>query len=164
MSTSQKSTELLTSPKGEIQFLALANPVSKVPGAEDNKVYTVRLKFDSSTKEGAAWKKTVESINPNIVGTKHTNTKTEYTVRATSKYQPKVTDAKGNELEEMPMFFSDSSGTAKIIIQPYYGNKMGGAINLVAVVICDLDAGTPASSREDRLAQLKAALQDATDN
>lgn len=156
------STDLLTSPTGEIQFMALANPVSKKIGDDANKVYGVRLKFDASTEEGKAWKEAITSINSSLIGTTHVNSKNEFTVRAFSKFQPKVTDAKGNEIEEMPYFFNDSKGTAKLIVQPYTKNKLGGTINLVAVVICSLESGQKTEGREERLAALKNALQEAT--
>lgn len=152
---------LLTSPVGEIQFLALNNPVKKYIGDDAPLVYTVRLKFDSSTSEGAEWKKTIEAINPNLIGTKHTDSKTEYTVRASTKFKVETTDSKGNTLEEAPMFFSDSKGTARMIVQPYTGNKMGGSINLMAVVINSLDSGSSekSGSREDKLSQLREAIK-----
>lgn len=157
---------LLTSPVGEIQFMALNNPVKKYIGDDAPLVYTVRLKFDGSTKEGKEWKKTISDLNENLLGTKHTGNKDEYTVRASTKFEVQVTDSNGNALEETPMFFKDSKGTAKMIVQPYTGNSMGGSINLVAVVIESIDVGETSSdgggSRESRLEQLKEALKNAT--
>jgi len=155
---------LLTSPTGTIQFLALNKPVAKYIGDGAPLVYTVRLKFDSATKEGAAWKKSIEDLNPNLIGTKHTDSKTEFTVRAATKFEVKVTDGNGNEMEEAPMFFKDSKGTAKMIVAPYTGNSMGGSINLIAVVVESLESGssTETSGREAKLNELKEALKQAT--
>lgn len=152
----------LTSPIGEIQFMALAKPVKKYIGDDAPLVYTIRLKFDGSTNEGKAWKKEIEKINPNLIGTKHTNSSTEFTVRASTKFEVKVTDSKGNELEEAPMFFGDSKGTAKMVVEPWTGNSMGGSINLAAVVIDTLDNSTSGGDRESKLDALKATLAQAT--
>lgn len=152
----------LTSPIGEIQFMALAKPVKKYIGNDAPLVYTIRLKFDGSTNEGKAWKKEIEKINPNLIGTKHTNSSTEFTVRASTKFEVKVTDSKGNELEEAPMFFGDSKGTAKMVVEPWTGNSMGGSINLAAVVIDTLDNSTSGGDRESKLDALKATLAQAT--
>jgi hypothetical protein len=158
-------TNYLTSPKGEIQFMALNRKVSKDMKDDSVQGYVVRLKFNDTTAEGAAWRKTIAAINPNLIGTKNVNNKNEYTVKAFSRYLPEIIDGNGDQLEDIPNFFASSTGTASIVVQPYTGNSLGGTINLAAVVIHDIDvgensAGTGAEGgREAVLAALKASLK-----
>lgn len=157
------TTSYLTSPKGEIQFLALNRKVSKDLTKDSVEGYAVRIKYSSATKEGAAWKATIAAINPNLIGTKHVNSKDEYTVRAFSKFLPEVLDNNGNNMDEMPNFYKDSIGTATMVVTPYTGNAMGGTINLVGIVIHNIEEGENTGSgevngREAVLENLRAAL------
>jgi len=161
---------LIKSPVGDIQFLAVANPVSKSKGSED-KVYTVKLALDS--KKDAKFLAEIAEINDAKVVTAQTyrgkdkNIKELLTsgkslVAANSKFQPQVYDAKGNQLEESPMFFADSTGTAQMIVQPYKSDK-GGTIILVAVVIHSISSPegtgtTGGTDRETQLARIRAML------
>ncbi len=158
-----KSKSLITSPVGEIQFLALNNKVNKNMTKDSAEGYAIRLKYDGNTKEGAAWRKTIEQINPGIVGAKHINKAGEFTVRAFSKFDVLVLDASGNEIEERPNFYAGSKGTASMTLQPYTENAMGGAVNLVAVTIHSFDnseATETTSSREDLLKHLREQLNE----
>lgn len=160
MSTTQN---YLTSPKGEIQFLALNRKVAKDLKADSPEGYAVRIKFNTKTKEGAAWKTAIEKINPNLVGTKHVDSKDEYTVRAFSKYMPEVLDNNGNNMEDLPNFYKTSKGTATMVVTPYMGNAMGGTINLAGIVIHEIeegegDGGGETTGREAVLDQLRAVL------
>lgn len=149
-------SNLLTSPWGEIQFLALNTKVKKYPTEDAPDVYTVRLRFDGSTEAGKAWRAAIEDINPNLIGTKHINSPDEFTVRAATQFDVMVTDANGNEMDDAPNFYSDSSsGTARMVVQPYTKNTMGGTINLVAVAIGeDFDPGESKGGSVDRSAIL----------
>lgn len=151
---------LLTSPVGEIQFMALNNKVSKTVSNDSELGYTVRIKYTNKTKEGAEWEKTIKAINPALVSTKHAEKAGEYTVRAFTKFDPLVLDAQGNEVEEKPNFYANSKGKASMTISPFMGNKLGGAINLVAVTIHELEEGeAPVSTaKEEILSQIRAAL------
>lgn len=160
MSTKNDS---IVSPVGTIQFMALARPVKKYDSEDAPLVYTIRLKFDSATAEGKAFKKTIEAINPNLIGTKHTDKATEYTVRAASRFEVVMTDAKGNELEEAPLFFADSKGTAKMSVKPYTGNKMGGSINLEGVTICSLETNESNLETKSHRQQILENLQKSVD-
>lgn len=157
----------LTSPVGEIQFLALNNKVSKkmaLPNStyEGPKGYAARVKFDSNTKEGAKWRKEIEAINPNLIGIKHVSQPGEFTVRAFSLYKPEVRDGNNNPLEEAPNFYADSKGTARMVVTPYTGNSLGGTINLAAVMIYTLEnKEQDQGDKLDRLAQLQAELDNA---
>lgn len=156
---------LLTSPKGEIQFLALNRKVAKDMKPNSTQGYAVRLKFDETTAEGKAWKATISKINPNLIGNKHVNSKTEYTVRAFTQFEVSVVDGAGNDVSESPNFFKDSKGEARMIVQPYTGNELGGTINLVGVVINNIEHAENEggmSSRDELRAQLQAAIDDAT--
>lgn len=157
------NTNYITSPKGEIQFLALNRKVSKDLKADSVQGYAVRVKYDSSTKEGKDFKSAIESINPNLIGTKHVNNKNEFTIRAFSQFMPEVLDGKGNNMEELPNFYNDSTGVATLVVTPYMGNAMGGTINLAGVVIHEIDVGehtsTGDTNREDVLSQLRNALK-----
>jgi hypothetical protein len=136
--------------------------------------YVVRIALDSVAD--AEWIGQIAAINSNIpvtaatykgknAGIKALLDTGKTLIKTSTQFQPKVYDKSGNEVEDMPMFFADSKGTAKVIVQPYQGKK-GGSINLIAVVINSMDAGESASgtSREERLGQLRAALQEATTN
>lgn len=162
------STNLLTSPKGTIHFMAAANPVKS---ANDKMLYTVRIAFDNVKDKD--WLDQVSKINDTKVVTAETyRGKSDATrailktgkslISSTSQFKPIVYDSKGNEMEEAPMFFSDSTGIAQMIVQPYKGEK-GGTINLIGIIIHELDTpdnGT--GDRETRLAQLRAAVEQAT--
>ena len=164
---------LLTSPVGSIQFMAAENPVKST---NDKMLYTIRVAYDS--KKDAAWLKQVAELNDAKVVTAHSyRGKSEAVkallatgkslVSASSKFKPQLYDNKGNELEEAPMFFGDSTGTAQMIVQPYVGEK-GGTINLIGIIVHEVstpegtgsEGGT--TDREGRLAQLRAAVAAAT--
>lgn len=153
------NTNYLTSPKGDIQFLALNRKVAKAMTADSPEGYAVRIKFDGNTKEGAEWRKTIEAINPNLIGTKHIDKKGEFTVRAFSLYLPEVVDSQGNEVTELPNFYADSTGTATMVVQPYTGNAMGGAITLAGVVIHDIETSEAGTDRETSVADLRNLLK-----
>lgn len=159
---------LIKSPVGDIQFLATANPVSKSKGSED-KVYTIKLALDS--KKDAKFLAEISAINDAKVVTSQTYRGKDAKIKellasgkslvaANSKFQPQVYDAKGNQLEEAPLFFADSTGTAQMIVQPYVSDK-GGTINLVAVVIHSVsspEGSTTGTDRETQLARIRAML------
>jgi hypothetical protein len=153
---------LVKSPVGAIQFMAATNPVKST---NDKLVYTVRLAFDS--KKDKEWLDTVSKINDAKVVTSETyRGKSKETkallatgvslVSASSQFAPKVFDRNGDEMEEAPMFFADSTGTAQMIVQPYEGTK-GGTINLIGIQIHSVEHPEGSQTdRETRLAELKA--------
>ena len=166
---------LLTSPVGSIQFMAAENPV-KQSKADDKMVYTIKLALDS--KKDKEFLAQVAQINDAKVVTAQTYRGKVQAVKdllatgkslvsANSNYKPEIYDSKGNKLEEAPMFFGDSKGTAQMIVQPYQGEK-GGTINLIGIIVHSVenaegtggDKGT--TDREGRLAQLRAAVEAAT--
>ncbi len=165
-----KKDGLLTSPVGAIQFMAAETPVK---ATNDKLQYTIRLAFDS--KKDADWLSQIADINDAKVVTAQTyRGKSEAVkkllatgkslVSANSNFKPNIYDAKGNELEEAPMFFADSTGTAQIVVQPYRGEK-GGTINLVGIIVHEVsnsEASGTNVDRETRLAQLRAAVESAT--
>lgn len=162
---------LLTSPVGEIQFMAVGRPVANSKGGE---VYTIRLALDS--KADAEWISKIADINSNKPVTaqsyrgkseavKEILASGKTLISAETKFEVPVYDKEGNQLEEAPSFFADSTGTAQMVVQPYTKSEKGGTINLVAVIIHSIDSATTGSSdesRESRLAQLKAAVAAAT--
>ena len=161
--------DLLTSPTGSIQFMAAENPVKNTNGKEE---YTIRLAFD--VKKDKKFLDLISAINDAKVVTaqsyrgKSDAIKTvlaegKALVSATTKFKPPVWDAEGNELEENPYFFPESEGTAQMIVQPYYGDK-GGTINLMGIIVNSITHAETGDgvSREDRRAQLKAAVEAAT--
>ncbi len=166
---------LLTSPVGSIQFMA-ANTAVKQSKSDDKQVYTIKLALD--VKKDKDFLAQVSEINDAKVVTSQTyRGKVQETkdllatgkalVSANSNYKPEIYDSKGNKLEEAPMFFGDSTGTAQMIVQPWVGDK-GGTINLMGIIIHSVEnaEGTEGSSsgsdREGRLAQLRAAVEAAT--
>ena len=165
------NTNLLPSPVGSIQFMAAENPVRQSK-SDDKMVYTIKLAFD--VKADAKFLAQVAEINDAKVVTSQTYRGKDQAVKellatgkalvgANSNFKPKVYDNKGNELEEAPMFFGDSTGTAQMIVEPWTGTK-GGTINLISIIIHEVSTPESASngSREDRLAQLRAAVAAAT--
>lgn len=167
---------LLTSPVGSIQFMAAENPV-KQSKSDDKMVYTIKLALD--VKKDAAFLAQVAEINDAKVVTAQTyRGKVEETkallatgkalVSANSNFKPEIYDNKGNKLDEAPMFFGDSTGTAQMIVQPWKGDK-GGTINLIGIIVHSVEnaegtegSTTGGSDRESRLAQLRAAVEAAT--
>ncbi len=160
---------LLTSPVGEIQFLAVNRPVTNSKGSE---VYSIRLALD--TKKDAKFISQIAEINPNKPVTADTYRGKSKEVKellaqgktlisAETKFEVPLYDNKGNKLEEAPMFFADSKGTAQMVVQPYTKSAKGGTINLVAVIIHNIESENPGGvDRETRLAQLRSAVEDAT--
>jgi hypothetical protein len=163
---------LLTSPVGQVQFLAANKPVTdKKTGKES---YSINLAFD--VKKDKEFLKIVSDLNDAKVVTAATyRGKNEAIkallatgkarVEAKSNFKPTVYDAQGNELEEAPMFFADSTGTAQMLVQPYTSDK-GGTINLIGIIIHSIESpeGTVSggTDRETRLQQLRAAVDNAT--
>jgi hypothetical protein len=161
-------SNLLTSPVGQIHFMAAENPTKEGK-------YTVKLVLDA--KKDKEFLSTVSEINKAIVVTAKTYRgenaalialldEGKVTVEARSNYKPTVWDAEGNQLEEAPSFFSGDKGTAQMIVSPYKGTK-GGSINLVGIIVQELkssetNTGGDGTSRETRLAQLRAAVEAAT--
>ena len=155
---------LLKSPVGSIQFLAAENPV-KQSKSDDKLVYTIKLAFDSK-KDKDFLNKVAEINDAKVVTAQTYRGKSpeikallatgKSLVSASSKYKPEVFDAEGNQLEEAPYFFPESTGTARMIVQPYVGDK-GGTINLVGIIINSIDnpSETAGTDRETRLAQLR---------
>jgi hypothetical protein len=157
---------LLTSPIGDIQFLAVNRPVTNSKGAE---AYSIRLALD--TVKDAEWIAQIAEINSNKPVTaqsyrgKNSAVKAllaqgKTLISAETKFEVPVYDKNGQKLEEAPMFFADSTGTAQMVVQPYTKSEKGGTINLVAVIIHSIESnGTGEGvSREERLAQLQAAI------
>ena len=156
------SNELITSPLGEIRFLALRNKVKKKPNDTEATVFAVRLEFDGTKKENLEFKKKLEAINSAIIGTKSA-APGNFTVQASSKYDVKVIDNLGNQLDkaEYPSFPKGSSGTASIVIKPYTGNKLGGSINLVAVGLGELQLAEFEKKDSSFLNDLRNAIKSA---
>lgn len=161
---------LLTSPVGEIQFLAAENPVKETSGKQ---VYTIKLAFD--VKKDAAWLEQVSKINDAKVVTERTYRGKSDAIKAVlasgkalvganSIYKPEVFDAEGNTMEESPSFYSDSKGTAQMIVQPYQGDK-GGTINLIGIIIHSIEnteSSGDGTDRATRIEQLRAVVKAAT--
>lgn len=161
---------LLTSPKGQIMFLAGERPVKDSKTGDE--YYSIKLAFDQ--KKDKEFLDTVSQINDAKVVTARTYRGKSAAleavlatgkafVEAKSKYKPEMYDSKGNKLDEAPMFFSDSTGTAQMIVQPWKGDK-GGTINLIGVIVHSIEnaEGSETTDKETRLAQLRAAVEAAT--
>lgn len=161
---------LLTSPVGTIEFMAAENPLQQ----KDKEVYTIKLAFDVE-KDKEFLSKVAEVNDAKVVTAKSYRGKVKSIqalldtgkalVSANTIYKPIVWDNKGNELEECPLFFEDSKGTAQMIVEPWKGDK-GGTINLMGIIIHSVE-GTGEStgaSREDRLARLREIVAKATNN
>lgn len=164
---------LLTSPTGEIQFMAVVNPVPKSKGSEE-KVFTVKIAYDN--KKDAKWLSQISDINDAKVVTADSYRGKDKAIKAllatgkslvsaVTKFQPTVYDAAGNEIEA-PMFFVESTGTAQMIVEPYKGDK-GGTINLVGVIVHSIESPETSSStgedRQEALARIRAQLREAAE-
>lgn len=165
------NTNILTSPVAEIYFMAAENPVKDNKTGKEN--YSVRLAFDSK-KDKEFLDKINEINDAKVVTSKTYRGKSKEIqavldsgkslVEAKSQFKPNVYDSEGNQLEEAPLFFSGDTGTAQMLVQPYYGQK-GGTINLVGIIVHKLENSNQqgdGTSRETRLAQLREAVQQAT--
>lgn len=155
-------TDILTSPVGTIQWMAVNTPVKDSKTGKES--YSIKLAFDLKTD--AKWLADVSEINDAKVVTAKTYRGKQESIKALlatgkalveakSNYKPEIYDKAGNVIEDAPMFFMESTGTAQMYVQPYRGDK-GGTINLVGVKIHSLES--PESSgvdRETRLAQLR---------
>lgn len=163
-------TNLLTSPVGEIQFLAVHQPVTNSKGSE---VYSIRLAFD--TEKDAEFISKIADINsskPVTASTYRGKSKEvkellsqgKTLISAETKFEVALYDNKGNKLEDAPMFFADSKGTAQMVVQPYTKSAKGGTINLVAVIIHNIQSENSGSGidREAKLAQLRVEIANAT--
>ena len=139
-------SDLITSPVGEIQFLALSRPVKTFDG--DSEVYKIRCKFDGTTAEGMAFRAAVEAVNAKKIVTTEKNAEGRivdlpegfFIVNAQSKYVPTVLDANGTELTEDAIPYFDSrtdTGTAKFQAKVDTRGKQG-TIHLTGVVLQDL--------------------------
>ncbi len=162
---------LLTSPVGTIQFMAAGTPVKDSKTGKES--FSINLAFD--VKKDAKWLAQITEINDAKVVTaqsyrgksdavKELLASGKARVEARSNFKPTVYDKDGNELEEAPMFFADSTGTAQMIVSPYKGDK-GGTINLVGIILHSVsspESTGDGTDRETRLAQLRAAVEAAT--
>jgi len=161
---------LLTSPVGDITFLAVNRPVTNTKG---NEVYSIRLAFDS--KKDAEFISQISDINSNKPVTaqsyrgksdavKAILAEGKTLISAETKFEVALYDSDGEKLEEAPMFFADSKGTAQMIVQPYTKSERGGTINLVSVIIHSVEGAESSSTgdRETRLAALREAVATAT--
>lgn len=150
-------TKLITSPVGKISFSALNRKVKKAPTDTEATVFTLRLEIDGRTEEGAAFKKAVAEVNKGCIGTKHASDADHFTVQASTKFQPDVLTSEGEKLsaEEIP---SLKGGTASMVLAPYLGNKLGGSLNLVTVVLgeTELFEGNKEAEEAKRAAVLAA--------
>lgn len=169
---STENQNVITSPVGSIQFMAIEKPV-KQSKSSDKEVYTVKLAFDIKTCGG--FLDQISSVNDAKVVTAQTYrgkdaaTKAllatgKALVSANSKFKPMVSDTNGNILEEAPMFFAGSTGTAQMLVEPWTGDK-GGTINLVGVVIHSIDSpeSNTETNKEAKVASIKAKLKAAAE-
>lgn len=162
---------LLTSPVGELHFMAVNNPVTNTKTGKSKR--EICLLLDS--KEAADFIAQIAEVNSGIPVTattyrgKDKNLKAELAkgktkISAGTQFEVPVYDSKGNKLEENPNFFAGDKGTAQMVVQPYTKSEKGGAINLVAVIIHSIESTNTGggTDRETRLAQLRSAVEQAT--
>ncbi len=163
--TEMAKESLVTSPIGTIQFMAAGKPVKDSKTGKES--YSINLAFD--VKKDAKWLAQITEINDTKVVTAQSyRGKSESVkallatgkarVEARSNFAPTVYDKDGNELEEAPMFFAESTGTAQMIVSPFKGEK-GGTINLVGIILHSVSSPESIGDGEDRatkLARLRA--------
>lgn len=157
-------TEAIKSPVGEIVWMAVAK--AKKDEKTGKEYYSARLAFD--VKTDAEFLSKISAVNKAMVVTaqsyrgdsdsiKALLSKGKAIVGAKSLYQPLTFDKDGNEVEA-PGFFAESTGTARMIVEPYTGSSKGGTVNLVGVQIETLNTpeGTGTADRETKLAEIRA--------
>lgn len=157
-------TQFIESPVGEIHFMAVAKPIKDKKTEKES--YSIKLAFD--VKKDAEFLAQISAINDAKVVTAQTYrgksddvkavlSQGKAFIEARSKYPPVVFDKAGNETEA-PMFFMESTGTAKMTVEPYVSEK-GGTINLSSVKIYSLESPENSGGtvdRETKLAELRA--------
>lgn len=162
---------LLTSPVGDIVWMAAHTPhEDKKTG---KKTYSVRLAIDPSTDTDGFLAAVTKLNKKKVVTAKSYSGESEklqeilatgkVLIEARSQFAPTVSDAQGNKLEEAPMFFAESTGKARMIVQPYTSDK-GGTINLIEIVLYEIntpESETSGESREEQLARIRAQLREA---
>lgn len=158
------NSNYITSPKGEIIFMALNRKVAKAMTEGSPEGYMIKLRFNSNNKDHAEFKAAIAAINPNLIGTRNIENKGDFTVRAFSLFAPEVVNGNGDAMEEIPNFYKDSKGTATMVVQPYTGNSLGGTITLAGVVIHELDSSETGADKNSLLDQLRGALKNAANN
>lgn len=156
----------LTSPVGQIWFLAANNPVTNKKTGKQQ--YSIGLIFDS--KEAAEWITQLTEINEALVTTAETYKirggknkalkalldSGKVKVEARTKFKPLLFDSKGNELDSAPYFFSESTGTAQMIVETF-DSEEGGGIKLEGIMIHNIDTpeGAGGMTPEERAAKLR---------
>ncbi len=135
------SDQLLTSPTGTIQYMALKNKVKNKPTDDEYTVFTLRLEFDGNDPEAIAFKEAVAKVNPSLIGKENATTPDNFTVKASTKWYPKAIDQTGELItqDDAPVFYPGSTGTAVMTVKPYTGNALGGSLNLIGVAIVSLE-------------------------
>jgi len=148
-----------------------ANTPVKQSKSDDKLVYTIKLAFD--VKKDKEFLAEVNEINDakvvtaatyrgKVQATKDLLATGKALVSANSNFKPEIYDSKGNKMEEAPMFFGGSTGTAQMIVQPWKGDK-GGTINLISIIIHSVEdaegSESGPSDKESRLVQLRADLK-----
>lgn len=156
----------LTSPVGQIWFLAANNPVTNKKTGKQQ--YSIGLIFD--TKKDAEWITELTSVNDALIttaetykirGGKNKELKAildsgKVKVEARTKFKPIVFDSKGNELDEAPYFFPESTGTAQMIVDTFESEE-GGGIKLEGIMVHNIDTpeGSGGMTQEERAAKLR---------
>lgn len=132
-------SDQLTSPVGQILFLAVNQPVKNSYSGKDE--YTARMMFDGSTPEGKAFKAALHSLNKKLVGPQEPRDDVPagwFTVNAKSDYKPQVVDGQGEAVTEVPYFTKGSTGQAIVHLKTFQGEK-GGSVKLTGIAILDLE-------------------------
>lgn len=148
----------LTSPVGTIVYMGLDK--ARPNYSKTREEYSLRLMFDGNTPEGKAFKEAVSAVNANKVVT---TSKTfnipngHYIVSAWSKFLPKVLDAEGTKVEEVPYFSKGSTGQAIMTVRSFEGSK-GDGLNLQGVVILDLELAAAEEKTDRTESNLKDAI------
>ena len=152
-------SEYLTSPPGKILYMNLDKPrFNKYSGREE---CSARYLFDGNTAEGAAFREAVSAVSPAKVVTESKTVdipEGHYIVGAWSNYAPKVTDADGEEVTEVPYFTAGSTGTAIMTLKSFTADK-GSGFNLAGVAILDLDLKPQEKTENAAVASLREALK-----
>ena len=125
----------ITSPTGNIKFLALRTPVKTYDGTKD--VYKIRLEIDGTTPEGMAFREAISQVNAKKIVTDGC-AEGHFAVNAQSQYEPKVLNAAGEEVEAP--YFNSKEDTGTAFFQALVDTRgKQGTLHLTGVVLQDLE-------------------------
>lgn len=173
--------ELITSPMGEVQFASLHRKTLKTFGDKEKAAklredvesakaagnislattlaeqlekmyeYVIRVHYDGTSEAAQEFKNKISGLNSRCIGTQNAKNKGDFTLKASTQFQPKIFAPDGEELtgDDVPRFSKDSTAKVTMTVKPYTG-KMGVGIKLIAVQFHELNIVESSGGEEAR--------------